>query len=291
MKKICGYLSFDKRKKVFFVTALLCVSLFLATFSKNLTATVNDMQKDTELLILMYHSILDDESRSGKYIITPKALEEDMLYLKEKGYEFITVSDLISYKNNQRDLPQKCVTLTFDDGYYNNYNYLFPLLKKHNLKAVLSVVGIYADMYSKEGEVMNNNYSHATWTQLKEMSESGLVEIENHSYNMHDYAVRKGILRNKNEDKHHYKILLNEDILKMQERMKKYIGEEPACFTYPFGSVNEEAREIVESFGFEVTLGCEEGINKISRESSFKDLKRYNRHGAKTTSEFFEKIG
>lgn len=289
-RKFAGYLSPKTKKKAFFATALCLLSFCLMITSGNIKPTISVKDGEIKLPILMYHSVLDNAKRQGKYVILPETLKKDFEYIKQNGFTPITVADLIDYKNNKKELPEKPIMITFDDGYYNNYTYLYPLLKEYNFKAVLSVVGKYTDDYSKDGEVMNNNYSHATWKMLKEMQDSGLVELQSHSYYMHDWSYRKGILRKQGEDFAHYKELLTADILKMQERFKTKTGKEATAFTYPFGSVNKESREIVEGLGFQVTLGCEEGINVINKESTLKELKRYNRPGNLTTEQFFNKI-
>ena len=86
--------------------------------------------------IIMYHSILADTNKSGKFVITPKQFEEDLLFIKENGYEPIFMQDLINYVYKGTSLPEKPIILTFDDGYYNNYLYILPLLKKYEMKAV-----------------------------------------------------------------------------------------------------------------------------------------------------------
>ena len=73
--------------------------------------------------ILMYHSILRDSARQGgKYVISPAVLAADLDALQEKGYTAVTVSDLLAYVQDGADLPEKPVMITFDDGYYNNYD-------------------------------------------------------------------------------------------------------------------------------------------------------------------------
>ncbi len=89
--------------------------------------------EEIELPIIMYHSMLKDGS--GKYIISPDTFEEDLQYLKDNGYTAIHMQDLLNYVNKGTALPEKPIMLTFDDGYYNNYLYAFPLAK--NTKAKL----------------------------------------------------------------------------------------------------------------------------------------------------------
>ena len=98
--------------------------------------------------IVMYHGVLDDTSRQGQYIITPTQLEEDLKIIKERGYTTVVMQDLLDYVDNGTPLPDKPIMLTFDDGYYNNYLYADPLLKRYGMKAVISPVCKWTEFYS-----------------------------------------------------------------------------------------------------------------------------------------------
>ena len=52
------------------------------------------------------------------------------------------------------------------------------------MKAVISIIVGETDKYS-ELEENKENYSHITWDMVNEMMESGLIEIQNHTYNLH----------------------------------------------------------------------------------------------------------
>ena len=93
----------------------------------------------------MYHSILKDASRTGKYVITPSRVEEDLIYLQENGYETVVVADLIAYVTDGTPLPEKPVMITLDDGYLNNLTYMLPLLEQYDMRAVISVIGLYSE--------------------------------------------------------------------------------------------------------------------------------------------------
>ena len=71
--------------------------------------------------VIMYHAVMDDASRLGKYVISPEELESDFKWLSENGYTAVLSEDLINYTENGAALPEKPILLTFDDGYYNNY--------------------------------------------------------------------------------------------------------------------------------------------------------------------------
>lgn len=131
--------------------------------------------------IIMYHSIL--KSKSGRYIVHPDLFEKDLQYIKENGYNTITITDLINYIYSGTPLPEKPIIITFDDGCYN-LTYAVPLLKKYNMKAVISVVGKYTDQYTNKDEA-NPNYGYLRWKDINSLIEDGTIEFQNHSYNMH----------------------------------------------------------------------------------------------------------
>lgn len=108
--------------------------------------------------IIMYHGLLKETKRTGAYVVTPETFEKDLQYLKEKGYTTIVMQDLLDYVGKNQPLPEKPIMLTFDDGYYNNYLYAFPLLKQYGCKMVLSPIGRYTDEYSQV-EDTHANYS------------------------------------------------------------------------------------------------------------------------------------
>ena len=139
-------------------------------------------RQEVLLPVLMYHELKYTDL--GKDVILPEEMESDLRYLAREGYTTVLMKDVLAYVYNGEPLPEKPVLLTFDDGYGSNYRNLFPLLREYGAKAVISVIGKSADEFSrlpKEG----GPYVHASWEQLLEMRDSGLVELQNHSNNLH----------------------------------------------------------------------------------------------------------
>ncbi len=241
--------------------------------------------------IVMYHSILKDRNRSGKYIITPTTLEEDLQYLSNNGYTTITMSDLISYVYEDTPLPEKPVILTFDDGHYNNLGYAVPLLEKYHMKAVISIVGTYTDTFSETDEA-NLNYSYLRWKDVKQLMDSGTIEFQNHTNNLHATANgRMGCSKKSYESNEAYANILSNDILTLQTKFEQNTGYTPNTFTYPFGSISKASVPIIKSLGFKASLSCTSGINYITKDlDCLYCLKRNNRPSGITSEEFFKKI-
>ena len=139
-----------------------------------------------------------------------------------------------------KPLPAKPVLLTFDDGYADNFQNLFPVLQKRKVKALIFLV---TDFIGKEPGYM-------TWQQVRQMQESGLVQFGSHTL---DHARLRR--------------LPQEDILR-QLRQSKAVLEEKlgvACeaFCYPFGSggFDKRVRPLVFQAGYSFDFSTKPGIN------------------------------
>lgn len=275
---------------VLIVSILYCSiwGIIFGSFSNSPTFSEN-LNKEVDLPIIMYHSVLKDTSLSGKYVITPKTLENDIDYLKEKGYTFVSSSDVVAFTEGKCSLPSKPVMLTFDDGFYNNYGYVMPILAKKNAKAVISVVGSYTDEYSKSN-IANMTYGYLRWSEIYEMFLSKQIEIGNHSYNFHSNTNgRNGSKRKYGEGENDYISIFSSDTQKAQNRFMEKTGFMPFIYTYPFGAYSEETTPVLKDMGFKMSFTCSEGINKITDADSLFLLKRYNRPSGISSADFFEK--
>lgn len=247
--------------------------------------------EQVEMIVLMYHSINSKPSKSGDFVITPQALESDLKYLSEQGYHTVVMADLISFVREGKALPEKPIMITFDDGYYNNYLNAYPLLKKYNMKAVISIIGIESDRFT-ENKDENENYSHLTWDKINEMMASGVIEFQNHSYNMHKPGnPRKGASKCVGESCEDYRYAFTEDAHHLQERFEEMTGYVPTTYTYPFGSVSAESYCPIVEEGFIATLDARSGIAKleVSKDRSLYRIPRYNRPNGTSAQSIIQK--
>lgn len=268
---------------VFLVSALLCVSLasLCGHIAGRTSATAVQSTADVQTIklpIVMYHHVLKEQARLNKYTVSPAELRCDFEYIKAQGYTAVLPSELIEYCEKGTPLPKRPIMISFDDGHESFYEYVYPMLREYGYKAVFSPVGVYTDRYSTQ-EDHHISYSHCTWSELKELQQSGLVEIENHSYNLHENKNgRHGSKKKQGESDGEYRKVLLDDIGKMQDECENFLGVRPNTFTYPYGQISAEALPILKEMGFKAALICQEKFNYLTGEpEELYHLNRFNR--------------
>ena len=227
---------------------------------------VKDPRPEVSLPVLMYHGLTDDPARVIEYFILTEDFEKDLQWLSDHGYTAVTFRQLSDYAEKGALLPEKPVLITFDDGYYNNYEKAFPLLQKYNTPAVISIIG-------SETETASNQLHRPagggalTWQEASDMARSGLVEIGSHTWDLHrnDGNGRKGADRLPGESFEDYRAALLADLGKAQERIASETGAAPLVFAWPYGAwpTDGSANPILKELGFKGSLTSYQIMNTI----------------------------
>jgi peptidoglycan/xylan/chitin deacetylase (PgdA/CDA1 family) len=274
-----------------FIVGILVIAI--AIVGCNVGLSISGQEQETNgifLPIVMYHSIVDNSAVSNDYTVTPQTVDDDLKYLKDNGYQTVTIQNLVDYITNDSPLPDKPVMITADDGFYNNYCYLVPLLKKYGYSAIISFVGEFTDVTAPNDPHVAE-YSYCTWDDIKTMLDSNVIELGNHTYNMHDNATRNGCSKLPYESIEEYTNVLTSDVGKLQKEFNSNLGTSPIVFAYPFGYTSKESTEILKSLGFKATLNCYEKPNYITKDlDCLFGLNRYNRSAKYSTDEFMEML-
>lgn len=266
--------------------------LVVTTISAEGIAFAEETVKEDEraVPVLMYHGIL--KSKTGTYFVSPEQLEKDISEIKNAGYEFVFPEEIIAFAEGRGNLPEKPVMITFDDGHYNNMYYAPDILKRYSAKAVINVVGAFSEHSTVSGDDSNPNYSHLTWGQIGELYQSGYFVFGNHSFNMHSFTPRYGIMPKTGESESEYAEAFRNDFSKNQEKLTAATGVKPTVFAYPFGKYNEKADEILKEEGIKITLTCNEGVTLVKKGAGecFLKLRRINRNGEYSTDDVLARI-
>ncbi len=190
-----------------------------------------DVPEGYSVPVLMYHAVSDNLWGGAELFVSPSSMEEQLAYLKEHGYTTITFEDL--YRIDEIEKP---VLLTFDDGYDDNYEYLYPLLKKYDSKATIFMIS---------GRIGSAETHKMTAKQLKELSRSGLVSIQSHTFT-HEQL---GTLSRRDQEA---------QIKQAANALLECTGKYPFVLCYPHGSYNEDTLDIEKKyhhFGIKINGG------------------------------------
>lgn len=267
---------------------LLILGALLLTHAGKRYFAVSGAPEGIDLPILMYHSVA--ALPEGDYCITPETFASDLRYLRDAGYTTVLPEDLIAYTNGTGELPSHPVMLTFDDGFYNNYSVVLPLLEEYDMCAVISVVGIFTDVYAPDAP-HQDTYSYLTWSDLQALLDSGRICLGSHTYQMHSNRERQGCAILPGETEETYHTLLYQDIAFLQTRFRQELDYQPIVFAYPYGFLCDESKPVLRECGFAVTMNCLEQTNCITRDPDcLYGLNRFNRYGNCDTETFMTRL-
>jgi peptidoglycan/xylan/chitin deacetylase (PgdA/CDA1 family) len=246
--------------------------------------------------ILIYHHIDDDPYEPNSLITSPAKFRSDMEAVKAAGYNTVLIQDLIDYVDGKKTLPDNPVAITFDDGYLSNYEYAYPVLKELGMNATISIIGwsVGRNEHRIPGKQF---YPHFTWEQAREMQESGVIDIQNHSFDLHesspdDPSVRSGVLQMEGESNGAYSEAFAKDVSYLASLIEEEIpNHEVNIFTYPFGYYSHLSEQILMDKGYRSTLSTTPGISVIRQgdKRSLFALKRIN-GGPEVASEALVKL-
>ena len=200
------------------------------------------LPKRRGLVALMYHHVgivEDPREEQFPFTVRPDMLERQILFLKANGYTPISLKELEQAARAGKSSIEKPVMLTFDDGYRDNYEKLFPLLKKYNVPALIFLI---TDRIDSPG--------YLTWEQVKEMLASGLVDFGSHTCShrrlrsLSDEEIAEELTRSKR--------ILEENLV---------VAVTAFCYPYGAGGFDKRVRPQVAKAGYQFDFSTKKGIN------------------------------
>ena len=259
----------ESMKQKFFRAAvplvMLAVSAALSVFVYRLPQPVRE-----PMPVLMYHHMVPEGQDCNAMTITPGKFRADLDIILAKGYTPVLPGELAA----GAPLPEKPILITFDDGYRSNYDLVYPILREYGVKACISIIVLMPDLPT-------DNF--CTWEQLREMTDSGLVEVGSHSYRLHNLGEDKGnyekdgtngVERRPGESDGDFQARVLDDIQKSHDRIAAELGS-VTCFAYPFGCTDPDAKALVDAL-FPVSLMTVPQCEDLAK--GLHDLPRYAVH-------------
>lgn len=154
--------------------------------------------------IIYYHSVAPSKhpTWSKRYLtLELKFFEEHLKYFTRHGYKCMLLKEIFNL--NPKD---KIVCLTFDDGYLDNFIYVYPLLKKYKAKATIFINPVFVDKQNTIRKTLEdywnnkanlrelNQWGFLSWDEMRLMEKSGLIDIQSHTLTHTKYFVSDKII-------------------------------------------------------------------------------------------------
>ncbi|WP_432785570.1 Poly-beta-1,6-N-acetyl-D-glucosamine N-deacetylase [Oligella sp. MSHR50489EDL] len=211
--------------------------------------------------VLMYHHI---RPGAGFIASTPENFEKQLQWLKNQGYQSLSLTELAEHLAGVR--RKRAVVITFDDGYLDNWVYAFPLLQKYGFKATIFLVtswlnhgGIRPNTATAQSsaelpacpdhaqceKLITSGHSDEVilrWSEVKAMIDSGLVEFHCHTHTHTRWDLEP------NADKN---AMFRQELQDSKATLKRELGSCSRHFCWPQGYFDEDYLAIAQSEGFE----------------------------------------
>lgn len=213
-------------------------------------------------VILMYHSVSSGVDYFAN--VEPKDFGRQMKHLADTNRPIVSLAELIRRLKTGEPLGG-AIAITFDDGYRDNYETAFPILRRYGFPATIFVT---TDLIGKTDK---RNLPRLTGEQMKEMQASGLIDIEPHTRS-HPHLSRLAEPEARAE------------ILGSKEAIEQMLGKQCLYFAYPYGDSSDAVKSFVASIGFDAAAGVKEGT--VTKESDLVDLPRVSIDASTTHAQF-----
>lgn len=209
--------------------ALLCGFLLLAAGASGFAA-----EEEVSVPILCYHRF--GPTVADSMTVTTRVFEAQLQWLKDNGYTVIPLRTLVNYLLNQGPAPPpKSVVITADDAHRTVYTEMLPLVRRYNIPVTLF---IYPSCISRVDYAM-------TWEQLLELQQTGLFDLQSHTFWHPNFKQEKKKLKPEE-----YQKLVDTQLRKSKALLEKKFGTTVDLLAWPFGIYDEELEKAAAAAGY-----------------------------------------
>lgn len=189
---------------------------------------------DSAVPVLLYHR-LGPTAADSMTVSTP-VFASHLEYLSASGYTVIPLRRLTAYLAGKAPPPPaRSVVITVDDGHVSVFTGMFPLLNHYRIPVTLFIY---------PSAISNAEYA-MTWQQLREMRDSGLVDIQSHTYWHPNFKKEKQRL-----SKDAYEKFARLQMSKSKEILEQELGGNVDMLAWPFGIYDDELIAYAKGLGY-----------------------------------------
>ena len=180
---------------------------------------------DKNIVFLNYHRVLSDEDFKKKnrpdddLVVSVTNFEKQIKFLSE-NFNVISINDIESDNFNKKSR----VIITFDDGYFDNFNNAFLILKKYKCPAIIYISTAYLDdenypWWLKIWNIIFNNNELVIDGEKLDLSKKEL------KYKTYKSLSKKIILLNKNDQKIFFDIIQKNNELEIKHEKNIFLNK------------------------------------------------------------------
>lgn len=238
-------------------------------FSEVLQATaLPDETVSRDVPVLMWHNLAEESS--GDMTISLDTFRAQIEALHEAGFKTVSLQQLYDYVHFGTELPEKPIVLTFDDGYFSNYEYAFPILQEYDMQATIFAIGVSVgkDTYKDTDHAMTPHFGA---DEAREMVDSGLISVQSHTFDMHQWPpfedgnaqVRETLLPFDGEADADYEAAVEADFAESRELLESITGQPVNALAFPEGAYVTLTQDALRSAGAELTFTTVRAVNTV----------------------------
>jgi len=197
-------------------------------------------RKKTAPRAIYYHSVHPSTSLS----LPPEAFRQQIEWLQEQGYRFLTFSAL-AQQCLAGKAHEKTVSITFDDGYLDNYEYALPILASFSIPATFFVVSGMIKQTPHHTAAGQKLYPGRLMMSRKHLTELVAAGMEVASHTRSHIHLRNTLLRSRVE--------ALDELSDSRQELEDIVGHEIVSFAYPNGQkgvFDASTRELVSQAGY-----------------------------------------
>ncbi len=188
--------------------------------------------------ILCYHNL--NPTVRGSMNMSPEKFESQLAWLKNNGFTFISLKEAAEYLQGKRaTLPAKPVVITVDDGWQSTYTYMLPLARKYNIPMTLF---IYPETISSGKHAM-------TWNELKELKQTGLFDIQGHTYTHPNFKQERKTLSSAQYEK-----FVKMELAGSKKILEDKLNIKVTLLAWPFGIYDPYLEKQAANAGYEMAF-------------------------------------
>jgi peptidoglycan/xylan/chitin deacetylase (PgdA/CDA1 family) len=201
-----------------------------STVSPSLT-----INKQCQVSILGYHDFFEVGGHHEH--ISVNKFAEQMQMIKDSGIPVITLQDLISWKKEKMNIPERAYVITMDDGWSGVFKHAFPILKKHQFPFTIF---LYKNF-------VNSGARSLSWQQIREMMNSG-CSVGSHS------VSHKSLKPSQNGNTPSYQEWLQKEFILSKQFLEENLKQPCTTFAFPFGIYSDDIAAKGISCGYDACL-------------------------------------